>query len=41
VARVYGGGLCTYTHTERFYSHRRNPTTGRMAALIWLDAGGD
>lgn len=37
VERVYGGGLCTYSHPERFYSHRRNPQTGRMAALIWLD----
>jgi len=39
VHAVYGGGLCTYSNPERFYSHRRNPATGRMAALIWLDAG--
>jgi YfiH family protein len=37
VERVHGGGLCTWSHPERFYSHRRNPRTGRMAALIWLD----
>ncbi len=35
VAQVYGGNFCTYTDTGRFYSHRRNPVTGRMAALIW------
>jgi YfiH family protein len=37
VARVYGGGLCTYTDAERFYSYRRDRVTGRMASLIWLD----
>jgi len=37
VHAVYGGGACTYSSPERFYSHRRNPVTGRMAALIWLD----
>ena len=35
VTQVYGGDLCTYTDPQRFYSHRRNPVTGRMAALIW------
>ena len=35
---VHGGGLCTYSDPARFYSHRRNPITGRMAAFIWLDA---
>ena len=32
---VYGGGLCTMTDAERFYSYRRDRTTGRMATLIW------
>ena len=32
---VYGGGLCTMTDAERFYSYRRERTTGRMATLIW------
>jgi YfiH family protein len=36
VTRVHGGGLCTYSNPDRFYSHRRNPATGRMAALIWI-----
>jgi YfiH family protein len=35
VSRVYGGGLCTYSDPERFYSHRRDRAAGRMAALIW------
>ena len=37
VDAVYGGGLCTYTDSHRFYSFRRERTTGRMAALIWLE----
>lgn len=36
VRHVYGGGLCTHTDAERFYSFRRDKTTGRMASLIWL-----
>ncbi len=35
VTRVYGGGLCTYCDATRFFSHRRDAVTGRMAALIW------
>jgi polyphenol oxidase len=35
VHAVYGGGLCTYTDQERFYSYRRDAKTGRMATLIW------
>lgn len=36
VTAVYGGGFCTFTDTERFYSYRRNSRTGRLASLIWL-----
>jgi len=36
VSRVFGGGFCTYSDAERFYSYRREPQTGRMAAMIWL-----
>ena len=36
VTRVYGGGLCTVTDKNRFYSYRRDKQTGRMASLILL-----
>ncbi len=36
VTRVTGGGACTATDRERFYSYRRDGVTGRMAALVWL-----
>ncbi len=36
VASVYGGGQCTYSDPARFFSHRRDKVTGRMAALIWI-----
>ncbi|MFZ2726121.1 MAG: peptidoglycan editing factor PgeF [Methylococcaceae bacterium] len=32
---VYGGGLCTVSDSEHFYSYRRDKQTGRMATLIW------
>ncbi|MET3432202.1 YfiH family protein [Herbaspirillum seropedicae] len=35
VTEVSGGGLCTVADT-RFYSYRRDKTTGRMASLVWL-----
>ncbi|RPI62812.1 MAG: peptidoglycan editing factor PgeF [Lysobacterales bacterium] len=38
VRSVHGGGFCTYTEAERFYSHRREAPCGRMATLVWLDA---
>ena len=37
VARVFGGGLCTYRDGARFFSHRRDGGSGRMASLIWLE----
>jgi hypothetical protein len=38
VTRVHGGGLCTITDPARFFSHRRDQRTGRMATLAWRDA---
>lgn len=37
-AHISGGAFCTYTDAQRFYSYRRDGTTGRMVSLIWLDA---
>ncbi len=36
VEAIYGGGFCTCAEPERWYSYRREHTTGRMASLIWL-----
>lgn len=36
IEAVYGGGRCTYSEAEDFFSFRRSPSTGRMASLIWL-----
>jgi copper oxidase (laccase) domain-containing protein len=36
VAAVFGGGYCTASE-DRFFSFRRDGTTGRMASLIWLE----
>jgi len=38
VAAVTGGGFCTHTDGARFFSYRRERESGRMAALVWLDA---
>jgi YfiH family protein len=36
---IHGEPRCTYAQSDAFYSFRRDGTTGRMAALIWLDGG--
>jgi polyphenol oxidase len=33
---VSGGGFCTYSERERFFSYRRDRTSERMAAFIWM-----
>ncbi|UCH49176.1 MAG: peptidoglycan editing factor PgeF [Betaproteobacteria bacterium] len=38
VSAFYGGTDCTYSDTARFFSHRRDKISGRMAALIWLSS---
>jgi len=35
VGSVRGGGLCTISDKDRFFSHRRDAVTGRMATLAW------
>jgi hypothetical protein len=37
ISNVYGGGQCTYSDPARFFSHRRDKVSGRMAALIWIE----
>ena len=37
VTAVFGGGTCTFADPARFFSHRRDRITGRMAALIWME----
>jgi polyphenol oxidase len=36
VQQMYGGEFCT-VDDARFFSHRRDKETGRMASLIWLE----
>lgn len=38
VHAVYGGDRCTFSEPQQFYSYRRQPQTGRMASLIWIEA---
>ena len=38
VARVGGGGLCTYTDAMRFHSFRRDGTASRLGAFVWRQA---
>jgi copper oxidase (laccase) domain-containing protein len=37
VTALYGGGFCTFSDRQHFYSYRRDGVTGRMASLIWLE----
>ena len=37
ITRIYGGGYCTFSETERFFSYRRDGATGRMGTFIWLE----
>ena len=36
VSAVAGGGYCTMTEADRFFSWRREKNAGRMATLVWL-----
>lgn len=33
---IHGGGLCTISEPRRFFSHRRDRVSGRMATLAWI-----
>jgi polyphenol oxidase len=37
VEAVAGGGECTSSDPGRYYSFRREPVTGRMATLVWVE----
>lgn len=37
VGEIYGGGVCTYSHPDEYFSYRREGQTGRMVSGIWLD----
>ena len=37
VGSMHGGGFCTHSDPQRFFSYRRERTTGRMAAVIWRE----
>ena len=34
---IHGGCLCTVSDAQKFYSYRRDGTTGRMASVIWFE----
>jgi YfiH family protein len=36
VSRIGGGAWCTVEDASRFFSFRRDRTTGRMAAAVWI-----
>lgn len=36
IQQVELSGVCTYAQADKYYSFRRNPTTGRQATLAWL-----
>jgi purine-nucleoside/S-methyl-5'-thioadenosine phosphorylase / adenosine deaminase len=37
VSRIYGGGECTFSRADRYFSHRRDGISGRQATLIWRE----
>lgn len=37
VVQAVGGDSCTISDPARFFSHRRDARTGRMASLIWIE----
>lgn len=39
VVQVFGGEHCTLSDPQRFFSHRRDQVSGRMATLAWIEPG--
>jgi len=39
VTEVFGGEHCTLSEPQRFFSHRRDGVSGRMATLVWIAPG--
>jgi YfiH family protein len=37
ISRIYGGEECTYARADRYFSHRRDGTTGRQGTFIWRE----
>ena len=37
VTDLHGGGLCTISDPARFFSHRRDRRSGRIATLAWIE----
>ncbi len=38
IKSIYGGGFCTHTDSDRFFSFRRNSDCGRMTSFVGLKA---
>lgn len=37
VSEIYTDERCTFDNTQKFFSHRRGDSEGRMAAIIWIN----
>jgi YfiH family protein len=37
IRRVAGADFCTVNDAQRWFSHRRDGVSGRMASLVWLE----
>ena len=37
VTAIHGGGECTFSEEDKYYSYRRDGVTGRMGTFIWLE----
>ena len=37
IKRIFGGDFCTVSDAARFFSYRRDATTGRMVGVVWIE----